>query len=717
MNFNLVSPKGQGSTFTTRFQEEIEIPANAKVALNFAKLTKDSRILLNEENTVDIEFIEPIPFRDTAGAEAYPQATTTDRRITIPKGIYSVKDIQQRITDGLQTTLNIGDADVGTLTHNLNGMYNANVLSNSSTLKNKLSLNTGAELGLTLQKNKFWDESVITTIDNNQQNRLEVRDWRHGADAHQNDLIGGKNGTYRKTTGGSGNLDYDNYGLDDLKLYHYGTNMKAWENYREGISTGVANTRATTGKNNLDTDRQMNNYPFIAFKTDKTLEEIREDNTANKRGGNFVGLLSKNYMVGTPVAPDINTNGYVASAGRFSGNNPPQTDDAGEDGGYKVPICYLGVEVGQNTDGGDNDCWVNIYVGKNTSTVDSETAFPHNGAPITSMSLSTSIAIEDEDLGEDERVYIIIFPYFKADPRKARTTEQTDTTGGFIDRTTLHYQVVLRSEEKGDTILHDTLDDDTTIGELNGNIMDGFETVFARADPPVVLTENQIDAQIPFNIIVASKDDPAELSAGLVDIKFTALPEKTANQNLFPTIIDGLRFKISPELGGIISNTANNLNNTSITTNYIYPSLACEAQGFFQLQAIDTLLGSSVGSIWASLLKYGDLYSSGKTKSYSVYIENLPLRNYKNRITEVEGGQKGGIKKNILKSIPLPFSQNTVRYGLDRIAYYEPNNKEVSILKNQEFKTNSFNIEIRDMETDKIATDIKSAVFNFTITP
>ena len=247
--------------------------------------------------------------------------------------------------------------------------------------------------------------------------------------------------------------------------------------------------------------------------------------------------------------------------------------------------------------------------------------------------------------------------------------------------------------------------------------MDGFETVFARADPPVVLTENQIDAQIPFNVIVASKDDPADANAGLKDIKFTALPAKKTNQNLFPTIIDGLRFRISPELGGIINNTANNLNNVPIATNYIYPSLACEAQGFFQLQAIDTMLGSSVGSIWASLLKYSDLYSSGKTKSYSVYIENLPLRNYKNKITEVEGGQKGGIKKNILKTIPLPFSQNTVRYGLDRIAFYEPTNKEVSMLRNQQFKTNSFDIEIRDMETDKIATDIKTSVFNFTITP
>ena len=723
MNFNLVSPKGQGSTFTTRFQEEIEIPANAKVALNFAKLTKDSRILLNEENTVDIEFIEPIPFRDTAGAEAYPQATTTDRRITIPKGIYSVKDIQQRITDGLQTTLNIGDADVGTLTHNLNGMYNANVLSNSKTLKNKLSINTGAELGITFQKNNFYNNTITTSIDNSQPNRLLVQPFTHGANAHQNNRIDGKTGTYRKTTAGSGNLDYDNYGLDDKKLYHYGTNMLAWENYREGISTGIANTRGSgEGLDNTDTDKQIDNYPFIQFKTQKTYGEIKTDNGANNRGGNFVGLLSKNYMLGTPVAANINTSGYVASAGRFSGNNPPQTDDDAQTGGFKVPICYFGVEVGQNVNGGDGEVYINTFMGKNAGgTLESATAFPHNGAGITGMSLLETWKIDSGlELDDDEQVHILIIPFYKTDPRKARTTEQTGITGGFISRDELHYQVILRSPTKGDTLIFDTLSG-TRLAEqnkfINGNIMDGFEKVFARADPPVVLTENQIDAQIPFNIIVASKDDPAELSAGLVDIKFTALPEKTANQNLFPTIIDGLRFKISPELGGIISNTANNLNNTSITTNYIYPSLACEAQGFFQLQAIDTLLGSSVGSIWASLLKYGDLYSSGKTKSYSVYIENLPLRNYKNRITEVEGGQKGGIKKNILKSIPLPFSQNTVRYGLDRIAYYEPNNKEVSILKNQEFKTNSFNIEIRDMETDKIATDIKSAVFNFTITP
>ena len=722
MNFNLVSPKGKGSVFTTRFQEEIEIPPNAKIALNFAKLIKDSRIRLVEENTVDLEFIEPIPFRDIAGAEAYPQATTTDRRITIPKGIYTVPDLQQLITDGTQRTLNIGDADVATLTHNLNGMYNANVLTNSKTLKNKLSINTGAELGITFQKNNFYSKNITTSIDNSQPNRLSLQPFTHGANAHQNNRIDNQTGTYRKTTAGSGNLDYDNYGLDDKKLYHYGTNMLAWENYREGKNTGIANTRGSgEGLDTTDIDRQIDNYPFIQFKTQKTFVEIKTDNTANNRGGNFVGLLSKNYMVGTPVAANINTSGYVASAGRFSGNNPPQTDDDAQTGGFKVPICYFGVEVGQNVNGGDNEVYINIFMGKNAvGTLESATAFPHNGAGITGMSLLATWKIDSVlELDDDEQVHILIIPFYKTDPRKARTTEQTGITGGFISREELHYQVILRSSTNGDTLIFDTLSGTEPSHKdkfINGNVMDGFEKVFARADPAVVLTENQIDAQIPFNILVASKDDPTGDNAGLVDIAFTALPEKTANQNLFPTIIDGCRFKFSKELGAIITNTANNLENITRQTNYIYPSLACEAQGFFQLQPIDTFLGSGVGSIYASLLNYVDLYSVGKTKSYSVYIQNLPLRNFKNKI-DGDGGQLGGIKKNILKTIPLPFSTNTVRYGLNRIAYYEPNNKEISLLKNQVFKTNYFDIEIREMETDKIATDITSAVFNFTISP
>mgnify|MGYP003116377915 CR=1 FL=1 len=727
MNFNLVSPKGKGSIFTTRFQEEIEIPADATISLNFAKLTKDSRIVLDAENTIDFEFIEPIPFRDTAGAEAYPQGTTTDRRIIIPYGIYTPASLQNLITDGIQTTLNIGTANVATLTHNLGGMYNANVLSVNPNLTKTLK---NDDLGITFQKNNFWDATVITSIDDIQNNRLVSSNFVL-SDTHKHQgILQGNGQIYLKTTGGY-SAQYDNYAIDDRKLYHYGTNQKAWENYRDGISTGVSNTRGTTDNIGKDTtNNQLNNYPFMTFKTDKTLATIRADNTANDRGGNFMGLLGRNYMVGTPVAANITQSGYVASSGRFSGNNPPITvvpldrEKVPVAGGGRVPVCYFGVEVGQNPQGADNNCYINVYCGNNINgnnggLVSSRTEFPHNGAAITGMTLLQSWYIDDLELDPEDNVHIVILPYFKADPRKARTQDQTNTTGGFINRKELHFQVVLRSNTlsgrgSGDTVVYDTIGSrgDSGVGYINGLLMDGFESLFARADPAIVLTENQIDGQIPFNVMVSTKDDPAAASAGMKTINFSPLPVKLANQNLFPTIIDGVRFRISPELGGILTLTANNLNNQPRTTSYIYPSLACEQQKFFQISAIDSTYGVG-NSAYAGLIEYYDLYSAGMTKSYCAYIENIPLRNYKNKI-DGDGGQKGGIKKNIIKTIPLPFI-NTLEYGTEVIAYYEPTNKEVSELKNQVFKTNSFDISIRDMETDKISTHITDSVVNFTI--
>ena len=85
-------------------------------------------------------------------------------------------------------------------------------------------------------------------------------------------------------------------------------------------------------------------------------------------------------------------------------------------------------------------------------------------------------------------------------------------------------------------------------------------------------------------------------------------------------------------------------------------------------------------------------------------------------IINSDRGQKGGIRKNILKTVPLPWIQsNSVEFGANKICYYEPNNKEISELKNQEFKCNSFDIEIRGMELDKPATEITKSTINFTI--
>ena len=67
MNFNVVSPDNLGHSFTTRFQDDVIIEKNSSIYMNFAKLTRDQRLVLQDTNTIDIEFIQPIPNRRVVG--------------------------------------------------------------------------------------------------------------------------------------------------------------------------------------------------------------------------------------------------------------------------------------------------------------------------------------------------------------------------------------------------------------------------------------------------------------------------------------------------------------------------------------------------------------------------------------------------------------------------------------------------------------------------
>ena len=711
MNFNLVSPDNQGQNFSTRFQEDITIPANSMIYMNYAKLQKLNSIILVKANRIDLEFIQPIPNRTIDGFLAYEQGQSL-YGVDIPPGTYSAPALQQLITIGIQTILDRNNLNIANLAGNFSGMYNANVLSINPTLETNFSID---DLLIGFQRNNFWDDIVITPTNNQDQNAIKAdRFVLSATDTFNGSQRNALEATYVKTTPGYGGALYDNYSIDDIKLYHYGTNMKAWENYRSGTSTGISNTRGTSSNITSETtDFQMNQYPFIEFKTAKTYNQLLVDNTANNRGGNFVGLISKNYMVGTPVAPNTGIAGYVATAERYNGATTPRVKGTATN---PVPCCYMGVEVGQNPNGVDNFAYINVWIGENgLGRVSNPTAFPHNGAVIDDMYLLYSHKIEQDDIDPNEKVHIVILPYYKTNPRQARTAPQTTCFDGFVDREELHYQVVLRSqnEDKGDTIIWDTIDRDfEEEGYINGLCIDGFETLFGGGG---IWSENMTGAQIPFNVIVSSKDDPADPSAGIEDIRYTDMKVKFALQTTLPTIIDGVKFRISSELGKVITNSTTN-SNIDVITNYIYPSLRPEQSGFFQLQPIDNGYGEPAIPIYGSLIQLRDMYNQFNDKSYCVYINNIPLRNFKNRTTETDGGQKAGIRKNILKTIPLPWIQsNSVEFGANKICYYEPTNKEISDLRNQDFQTNSFNIEIRDSELDKPATEITKATINFTI--
>ena len=110
-----------------------------------------------------------------------------------------------------------------------------------------------------------------------------------------------------------------------------------------------------------------------------------------------------------------------------------------------------------------------------------------------------------------------------------------------------------------------------------------------------------------------------------------------------------------------------------------------------------------------------DLDVNWKSQNYSIFI-NLPTNNYKN----VAEKKDGGFKKSILGNIPAPFTTGAIntQEGGDTgnvISTYQPYNPIVSDLKNNEIQTNTLEIKIVDMLTEKPATEINRSIVNFTI--
>ena len=82
-SINLVSPVGNGHTYSVRFREPLVIEPNSKVYLNFAKFKRNSSIYFSTDQTIEVILTEVLP-------TILPSATTTSNlvmgtnTITIP---------------------------------------------------------------------------------------------------------------------------------------------------------------------------------------------------------------------------------------------------------------------------------------------------------------------------------------------------------------------------------------------------------------------------------------------------------------------------------------------------------------------------------------------------------------------------------------------------------------------------------------------------------
>ena len=121
MNFNLISPDGEGQKFNVKFQEPIVIPPNAKIGLNFAQFERNGHFDFVEDQKInlaqDTQNVNVLPnqvfprmkccdlsptnfskgnaFRPVSQSNTDPEQGLTE--ITIPKGTYTFDNLNLTI--------------------------------------------------------------------------------------------------------------------------------------------------------------------------------------------------------------------------------------------------------------------------------------------------------------------------------------------------------------------------------------------------------------------------------------------------------------------------------------------------------------------------------------------------------------------------------------------------------------------------------------------
>lgn len=189
MNFNLVSGENNGNDFLTRFRDDIVIPKDSKVYLNYAQLSRDVGVYLEDEETIRLISNDVVPTRN---AITPATSTSIDETITIPKGFYKYENFIEKI-----------DELIGTQLSSLSQTYYYSSFSQPITTTSR---STDFRVGVYLDDgNGRWVNKDLA-LDG-------VNNVGFGVDAATGDLV--------KTSASPADAtNFDNYGISDTHYYH-----------------------------------------------------------------------------------------------------------------------------------------------------------------------------------------------------------------------------------------------------------------------------------------------------------------------------------------------------------------------------------------------------------------------------------------------------------------------------------------------------------------
>lgn len=735
MNINLISPKDNtilnqagktnGHSYTIRFKDNILIPANSKVSLNFATMTRQSELSFIEDQTIYINFPEHIPYIDditgtianfqnilptnksdatdgAVGTQNFDGDITTTTagnkyEVLIPKGFYTYERFYSVLTKGINTALNFkADGTTATTSNNENyrasEIYDANPLFIDATQQvSQANMTESSNISIGVLENIEYHADRNFEFDNKHLYAFELNtDANLKQNASAVDALGNPvafvkltaNTTDASQTPTVGQKIYDSFAF-------------AKHNYRH---TGI------------DDNTPLGKVNIFEVETFKTLDEISTDR-ASMSFGLYSQEVAKGIQGGNGAYPldNINrTGGGVANTlplqQKFYRLDPTNGNavDTGDATKRKVPCGFIQILI--SAEGDSNG----LGLGNVSLEVYSGSCDPQAGAGIGVSSIGSFRSINEPfDLDQKlmarfKRTLLSNLGFAGDEPIRLglQTYQRQDDPNMPIQKT--YFRVIklnnadmnISINKQQNIVIYDSF----SLSTKNFIPTDFFFCRNSDIDyttGTAIVKNNKVKSQLGLTPILACNT----INHGFKAVTYRGVPRGTIgaiNYDTTPlTLYSRYYLSATDELADtfniIVEKTAGSIRPTDPTNQYLSPNTG----------------------IPQKKTTYTELSRGWRSRSYSIFLRGLPLNNYKNTISKAQGG----FAKQILANVPLPFKDSLEHFNIKTTGLFMPSNPITSQLYNQDLSINKFEVDIKRMDDDKDAIEIEQSVINFTITP
>ena len=359
MNINLISPKDNtilnqadktnGHSYTIRFKDNILIPANSKVSLNFATMTRQSELSFIEDQIIYINFPDVIPYNDdvtgtianfqnilptnkgdatdaSVGTQNFDGDITTTSagnqyQVPIPKGFYTYERFYSTLTEGINKALNFkADGTTATTSNNENyrasEIYDANPLFIDTTQSlSQANMTESSNISIGVLENIEYHADRNFEFDNKHLYAFEAND---NANLKQNagDQYGGGPVAFVKLTANTTDISqapvagqkiFDSFAFAKHNYRHTGQ-----DDYTPLGKLNILEVETLRTLDQISTDRASMSVGLYSQEVAKGIQGTNGNyplDDANRTGGgvnNVQPLQQTNYILNTGTGAPVN---------------------------------------------------------------------------------------------------------------------------------------------------------------------------------------------------------------------------------------------------------------------------------------------------------------------------------------------------------------------------------------------------------------------------